>query len=216
MSNIHIFDVDHTLVRGSTGRHYIGTAIKTGLFPWRVLLSLPSVYLRYRLGTLKQAHIDRELPLLAGIERSTLESIAEQSFETKIRSAMYEDAERYVRELHANGDSIILATSSVDIIVNPLARYLKVDDIIASEMEFRDGRCTGRFLETPTFSEEKKTRVARFLEDRDWTLSQCAFYSDSIYDLPLLEAVAQPVAVNPDFMLARHARKEGWRILKFS
>lgn len=213
----HIFDVDHTLISGSSGKHFIVTAIREGVLPRSVMLSIPLVYLRYRLGKLKPAHINREMPPLRGIHRTTLEEVCRIAYAEQIEPALYRDAIDYIRPLQAQGDEIVLATSSVDIIVEPLAERLGIDAIIASSMEFdSDGNCTGRFHRVPTFGEEKRARVLRFLADRGVSPEQCAFYSDSVYDLPLLEAVGTPVAVNPDFLLARHAKKAGWRIEKFS
>ena len=95
----------------------------------------------------------------------------------------------------------MLATSSLDIIVEPLAQYLDVDGLLATALEFEDGTCTGRFQGMPMFRREKTERVLSFLAAQGVRARDCSFFSDSIYDLPLLEAVGTPIAVNPDFRL---------------
>ncbi len=213
---MHIFDLDHTLISGSSGRYYLATAADRGVLPRRVMLSIPMVYFRYRLGKLKASHINRDLPQLTGIRRKVLEDVAEATFEERIKPALYPDAVQYINTLKAAGEELALATSSVDIIVEPLMRYLRFESMIASSVEFIDGKCTGKFLQTPTFGHEKKARVLTFLSERRVDPNRCFFYSDSIYDLPLLQEVGHPVATNPDIMLNRHARKSGWRIMRFN
>ncbi len=213
---MHIFDLDHTLISGSTGRHYLATAADHGVLPRRVMLSIPMVYFRYRIGKLKLSHIDRELPQLKGIERALLEEVAERAFDERIKPALFTDAVRYVETLKAAGEELAIATSSVDVIVEPLLEYLGIRTLIASSVEFEDGKCTGKFLYAPAFGHEKKERVLDFLMQRNIDLSRCFFYSDSVYDLPLLQEVGNPVAVNPDFMLNRHAKRSGWRVMRFN
>ena len=108
----------------------------------------------------------------------------------------------------------MLATSSVDFIVAPLAAYLDVNGVLATNLEFSDGACTGRFDGLPMFRREKKERVLAFLAEHAIDPRDCSFYSDSIYDLPLLESVGRPVAMNPDFRLRRVARRRGWPIMR--
>ena len=213
---MHIFDLDHTLVKGSSGRHYIVTAIREGILKRKVLLDLPLVFLRYRLGRLKPAHINRDLPQVKGIKRDVLEHIAEIAFTRAMEPALFSDAVEYIGELHRAGEEVAIATSSVDIIVNPLVQRLGIDAVICSSMEFdEEDRCTGQFRDAPVFGNEKESKVTSFLAERGISPEDCAFYSDSIYDVPLLEKVGKPVAVNPDILLARYAKKAGWEIKHF-
>lgn len=216
MKQIHIFDVDHTITRHSTGHLYVKTAISLKKAHWTVMPELSFIYLRYRSGLLKPSHIDHDMPKLEGISRTTLVEIADQCFIEQIKPDIFEDAYKYISELRKEGVDLALATSSFDIIVQPLAEYLGIPHVLASSVEFVDGLCTGRFLETPVFSEEKRNKVLDFLSGLSISPENCHFYSDSIYDKPLMEAVGTPVVVNPDFMLSRHARKVDWPILKWN
>ncbi len=213
---MHIFDVDHTLTKRSTGRHYISTAISMKVIPRRVLFSLLNVSLRYRFGKLSSSHINRDLPAVAGIKRSVLEDIAVRAFEAKTKADLYPKALSYIRELQQRGEEIAIATSSVDIIVQPLTEYLGIDRVIASSMEFVHGVCTGKFIDAPTFHNQKLKKVLSSLEEHGISVTECSFYSDSIYDLPLMEAVGNPVPTNPDILLARHAKRVGWKTLNFT
>ena len=97
----------------------------------------------------------------------------------------------------------------------PDREHLGIEDVIATSLEYESDRCTGRFAEGPLLKEKKREKVYDFIQTRGGGWQDCAFYSDSINDISLLESVADPVVVNPDLRLRRVARKRGWRILKF-
>jgi len=212
---IDFFDVDHTLLRGSSPRHYIVLGVRLGLFPRKNLLKIPVFYLRYRFtGMSSQKTFQRDFPGLAGTERSYLEEVARICFEKKLRDDVYKEARALISALKASGRSVVLATSSIDIIVQPLAEWLGTG-LIASSLEFHDGVSTGRFLDGPVFRDQKRLKVLEHISRAGFTPHQCSFYSDSIHDLPLLEAVGHPVATNPDGRLKKEARGRGWEILEF-
>ncbi len=214
MAGLDIFDVDHTLTRRSTGTRFVLHGIRQGIFPWRIALVLPWYAVTYRLGVLSMAG-ERSLPRLAGMRREQLETVAEQVFREQMVGDLYPDAVRAVRERQDAGRRIVIATSSIDMIVAPLARHLGVTDVVATTLEFRDGLCTGRLAGPVLMGAEKHRRVLGFVGAAGERAQSCSFWSDSIYDLPLLSAVGEPVAVNPDFRLRRVARARGWPIRDF-
>ncbi len=216
VSIIHVFDVDHTITRHSTGVRFLFEGVRLGIFPIRPLLSVPGFFLRYRFGRMSVRHLQNEIPMLKGKSRSEMERIARKSFERRIRHDVYDDAETLIRDLVAEGSEVVLASLSLDLVVQPLADRLGVKEIVATSLEFRGGACTGRFAEGPVFNEEKCSRVLRLLSDRGVAPADCYFYSDSVNDLPLLRRVGHPIAVNPDRRLAREAARRGWKILRFN
>jgi HAD superfamily hydrolase (TIGR01490 family) len=216
MPGIDFFDVDHTLTRRSSGTRFVGLAMRRRVLPLRLLLVMPWYSLTYRLGLFKMKEYVDGFPYLRGIQRTTLEEIAEDSFEGRLKGDLFEEAVMLVRQRRAEGRRVILATSSIDLIVAPLAAHLGVDGMLATTLQFEDGVCTGRIAGTPMFRREKKNRVLAYLASEGVSASECSFYSDSIYDLPLLEEVGRPVTVNPDFRLRRIARRRGWPIVNLS
>jgi HAD superfamily hydrolase (TIGR01490 family) len=216
MPGIDFFDVDHTLTRRSSGTRFVGLAMRRRVLPLRLLLVMPWYSLTYRLGLFKMKEYVDGFPYLRGIQRTTLEEIAEDSFEGRLKGDLFEEAVMLVRQRRAEGRRVILATSSIDLIVAPLAAHLGVDGMLATTLQFEDGVCTGRIAGTPMFRREKKNRVLAYLASEGVAASECSFYSDSIYDLPLLEEVGRPVTVNPDFRLRRIARRRGWPIVNLS
>ncbi len=191
-------------------------AMRRRVLPRRLLVILPWYSLTYRLGLFRLRAYERGFPYLRGLTRPTLEQIARESFDDALKGDLFPEAVELVRSLRADGRRVMLATSSLDIIVEPLAEHLQVDGVLATALEFRDGACTGRLQGMPMFRREKKERVLSFIAGEGVLPQECSFYSDSIYDLPLLEAVGRPVAVNPDFRLRRIAQRRGWPIRELS
>jgi HAD superfamily hydrolase (TIGR01490 family) len=216
MAGIDFFDVDHTLTRRSSGGRYVALAIRRRVLPLRLLVVLPWYSLTYRLGFFRPRLYENGFPYLRGLARETLEKLARESFEGGLKGDLFPEAVALLRDLRAGGRRVMLATSSLDFIVAPLAEYLGVDGVLATKLEFVGGTCTGRMLGVPMFRREKKEGVLSFLADQEIPPAECSFYSDSIYDLPLLEVVGKPVAVNPDFRLRWVARRRGWQIRELS
>jgi len=215
VSTIHVFDVDHTITRRSTGVRFLIEGVRMGIFPIRPLLSVPRFFLRYRLGRMTARHLRSEIPMLKGKSRAEMERIAQQSFERRIRHDVYSDAEKLIQDLVARGSEVVLASLSLDLVVRPLADRLGVREIVATSFEFEEGACTGRLADGPVFNEEKSDRVLRLLSARGIAPEDCYFYTDSVNDLPLLRRVGHPIAVNPDRRLAKEAARRGWKVLRF-
>jgi len=117
-----------------------------------------------------------------------------------------------VREHVENGNHVAIATSAVRQIAQPLAEHLSITNLVCSELEQRDGRLTGEFCAPLCYAEGKRQRARALATSLGTELRRATFYTDSITDAPLLEAVGTPVAVNPDARLRRLARRRGWRI----
>jgi HAD superfamily hydrolase (TIGR01490 family) len=117
-------------------------------------------------------------------------------------------------EKHAQADEFLLIITATNRFVTaPIARKLRVHDLIATEPEIIDGCYTGEIIGTPCYQSGKVTRLQQWLEERGESLHGSCFYSDSHNDLPLLELVDRPVAVDPDDTLRRVAESRGWEII---
>jgi HAD superfamily hydrolase (TIGR01490 family) len=138
-----------------------------------------------------------------------------------IRPALREQALALVERHRQAGDALVVVTATNEFVTRPIASAFGVAELIAVEL-VRDnapggtGWVTGEIRGTPSFREGKVRRVTQWLGQRGlgWGDVQSCFYSDSINDLPLLEKVNEPVAVNPDPALRGIASRRGWRILE--
>ena len=208
------FDVDHTILRGSSGPLFVLKAVQRGLLPASTLVHIPFFFLQYYAGRLNADSRDWHLPALSGRSRQELEALSRANYET-MKARIYPGVRSLIEQQQGQGRQVVLATSSLDLIVRPLAEELGINEVIATELEFTDDRCTGRFVEGPLLKEKKKEKVYDYIRSRGAQWRDCSFYTDSVNDLALLESVADPVAVNPDRRLRRIASKRGWRILNF-
>jgi HAD superfamily hydrolase (TIGR01490 family) len=189
-------------------------AVQRGLLPAVTLLYIPFFFMQYYAGRLNAESRDWHFPVLTGRSRQELEAVSRANFQT-MKGRIYPGVRSLIEKLQGQGRQVVLATSSLDLIVRPLAEDLGISEVIATELEFADGRCTGRFVEGPLLKEKKKEKVYDYIRSRGVLWRDCSFYTDSVNDLALLESVADPVAVNPDHRLRRIASKRGWRILSF-
>ena len=114
------------------------------------------------------------------------------------------------------GHRIVLVTGSIDFIIKPLADELGVRDVLAPSLVTSNGRFTGELDGPPIGEEEKARRIRRFADANDIDLSKSHAYGDSIADLPMLEAVGHPHAVNPDKVLAARAATRGWPVHRWT
>ena len=211
----HIFDVDNTVIRKLSMWHFLREALADGLVRPRDIRRLPWEYVRYKLGRPDMDFIEGSVKFLAGTEKSELERVAEASFERRMRRDIYPGAARLITEARERGERVIFATSSFQIVIRPLERHFGIEGSLACELEFEDGRATGRLAGRSLFGPKKKDAARAWMERAGVSPGEVSFYSDSYVDIPLLEYCGRPVAVNPDRALARRARELGWETLRF-
>ena len=125
------------------------------------------------------------------------------------------EATELIAEHRANGDEVVVLSASGQEVVEPIAALVGADRCVATRMGVVDGRYTGA-IEYYCYGEEKARAARDIAAARGYRLADCRAYSDSITDLPLLEAVGHPTVVNPDRALRREAELRGWPILTFA
>jgi HAD superfamily hydrolase (TIGR01490 family) len=214
-SGIDFFDVDRTVIDGASGVQFIITAIQQGILSSRILLSIPKFYWQYRFGEMDFNAMQQSFEGLKGISREVIFKIGVLNFENRLKNRIFGDAENMIKNLHSSGRKIAFVTSSFNHVVQPLAQYLSIDFVLSNSMEYKDGTTTGFFHKPFLFGEQKKYQTLELIHRQGVTPENCSFYSDSITDLPLLEAVGKPVAVNADAKLKKVAEERGWQIVRF-
>ncbi|HXF65669.1 MAG TPA: HAD family hydrolase [Burkholderiales bacterium] len=211
-----LFDLDNTLLCGDSDFEWAQFLIDRGVLD-RELYEARNrrFYEQYRAGTLDiHAFLDFQLKPLSRHPRAQLEAWRSEYLERKVRPMIREQARALVARHRGDLCAVITATNSF--VTGPIAREFGIEHLIATEPEQRNGEFTGGVVGTPCFREGKVERLEAWLAGRGATLGDFAeswFYSDSLNDLPLLERVSHPVAVDPDETLARHAAARGWRII---
>lgn len=216
MPGLAVFDVDHTITRHSTGRRLVQCGLRARVFRVTELLALPYHYLRYRAGKVDVDRAIRSIARLKGRSLAELQQLALTCFETRVRADIMAEARTCIQAHARAGDTLAIATSSLGLIVRPLAQELQVANVLATELAFEEGIATGALATKPCFGEEKRDRVLSLAKALGVPSSAVTFYSDSHLDLPLLREVGNPVVVNPDRRLLAEARQRGWDIASFT
>jgi HAD superfamily hydrolase (TIGR01490 family) len=148
----------------------------------------------------------------AGLPASEIRGQAMDCYHDVMKPRRFEQAAECMATHRNAGHEIVLATGSIDFIIAPLAKDLGADSVISPTLAVSDGRFTGELDGLPISEEEKARRIEEFADARGIDLSQSHAYGDSIADLPMLEIVGHPHAVNPDKALAATARARGWPV----
>ena len=213
MTRVALFDMDKTLVRENTAKLFTRYLRDQGEATFGDSLQVSWWLLKYSLGLLNAPEVAKKaLATYRGTRESEMARKCEHWFPNYVLPFVSPEARRAVEKHRGQNDHLVIATSATVYGAEPLRKELRMDAIVCSEMEVVDGCFTGQVVDPLCYAEGKKRRTSAWLEARGFSLRDATFYSDSITDLPLLEAVGTPVAVNPDIWLTRKARKRGWRI----
>jgi len=212
---IHIFDVDYTIVRKTSTEFFLQMAMKEKLIRFSQVKRLPLDWIKYKLAFPDIDFIENTVKSLSGIKKDDLDRLSEACFSERIKPNIYAGASQLIKEALERKEKVIFATSSFDFIISPLERYFGITDSLACRMEYKDGMTTGKLDGYSFFGPKKKTAVCAWMEKNNIKKEDVCFYSDSYTDLPLLEYCGLPVAVNPDNILARRAKKNNWKIIRF-
>lgn len=211
-----IFDVDHTITIRSTGVRMGQIGVGNKLISRLTLMQFPLIYMRYRAGSYNLQNLPPKLHQFEGFTRAQLAEWGKITWEQHVCNDLFPPAIELIRHLKSLGRKIILCSSSLDFIIQPLADYLGAEAVIASCFTY-DGNdvCTGVFDGTPAFGEGKVLRMQDWVKENHVSMDDMAFYSDSINDMPLLQKVKYPVPTNPDRLLRKQIRQNDWKYLEF-
>ena len=215
-----IFDVDDTILKGASGI-YLG---KLMLFDRGESVSLQEIgnYIKAYMSFLSAKSIDYEdlvetaLMRFEGKTRAQIEDVARELFDRYMSKNIYRGAYKAVKWHKQQGHKIVLITASIKIIVEPIGDFLEVDDIFAMRPIFEDFELTARAHKPYSYEEGKLELAKIYCEENGMDLKDCYFYSDSISDLPLMQAVGHPMPTNPDRKLLALALWRNWRIRWFN
>lgn len=209
------FDVDHTIVDGTTGLQSLLTGIGLNILPMRVLYSVPKLIWQYNYGRFDTGVMTHYFRDFAGISKADVMKIGEVNYRKRIQPVIFNDAKKCIEYRHSLGRTIVFLTSSFSHIVQPLADELHVEHVLSNKLLYDNGLTTGYLQEPFLFGNEKLRQALMFMESRNVSPKDCSFFTDSHNDLSLMEMVGEPVAVNPDNRLRKIARERQWSIERF-
>ena len=213
-----LFDLDNTLLTGDSDYEWGQFLVDHGVLDRDTYEAQNKAYYeQYVTGTLDiHEYLGFALRPLAEHTGAELERWHAEFMRLRILPMITPAARALVKRHADQGDLLAIITATNSFITAPIAREFGIADLIATEPEQRDGEFTGTARGIPCFREGKVARLESWLAERGGSLAACSeswFYSDSLNDLPLLERVSHPVAVDPDDTLRAHAGRSGWPII---
>ncbi len=210
-----IFDLDNTLLGGDSdylwGTYLVAEGLVDEAYYQR---ENQRFYDEYRKGTLDiYEFLDFSLRHLAEHPLPELLALRRRFMAEKIEPIILPAGRALIEHHRQQGHRLLIITATNRFVTEPIAAALGVADLLATDPEFSDGRYTGKVAGVPAFREGKVSCLKQWLADNGANLADSWFYSDSHNDLPLLEMVSHPVAVDPDDTLRQHAEMKSWPVI---
>jgi HAD superfamily hydrolase (TIGR01490 family) len=212
------FDLDKTIIATSSTLALGRAFYAAGLITRRDVVKGAYARFVYHLGGVGEDRMDRMRDGLArtvtGWDAEQVRTVIADALFELIDPLVYDEAASLIEEHHAAGRSVVIVSSSGEEIVAPIGRMLDADDSVATRMVVEDGRYTGE-IDFYAFGPFKAEAMHDLAARHGWDLAECYAYTDSVTDLPMLEAVGHPYVVNPDRGLRREALSREWPVLDF-
>ncbi len=211
------FDVDNTIMQGASIFHFARGLHRRKFFTTRDIAKAIWQQMYFRIaGVEDPEHIAQArasaLAFIAGHQVSELEQIGEEIFDERMAERIWPGTRAIAQQHLDRGERVWLVTAAPIEIANVIARRLGLTGALGTVAEHVDGVYTGELVGEMLHGEGKAVAVRTIAEREGLDLARCSAYSDSSNDLPMLELVGHPCAVNPDSKLRAHAKEHGWRI----
>ena len=211
-----IFDLDNTLIGGDSD-YLWGRFLEENNYAFHTPAQRKkhdSYYDDYQQGKLDIGDfLAFQLQPLAENQHDILHAWRMRYLEEKIKPIILPKAKALVEKHRVQGHQLLIITATNSFLTQPIAELFGIDSLIATEPELRNGSYTGRVSGIPSYAEGKVVRYQAWLAEHQYQPEQTWFYSDSHNDLPLLERVTHPVAVDPDAILQAQAKQRGWLVI---
>jgi HAD superfamily hydrolase (TIGR01490 family) len=212
------FDLDKTVIAKSSALAFGRPFYRDGLITRRDVVKAAYAQLMFRRGGADEQMMARVRDYVAelckGWQVDQVRQIVAETLHELINPYVYAEATALIEEHQVAGRDVVLVSTSGDEMVRPIGEQLGVSDVIATRMRVEDGCYTGE-VDFYAAGPNKVTAVHELAAERGYDLAESYAYSDSATDIPLLEAVGHPTAVNPDRTLRRVALERNWPVLEF-
>jgi HAD superfamily hydrolase (TIGR01490 family) len=213
------FDLDKTVIAKSSTLTFGKSFYQGGLINRRAALRTAYAQFVFLVGGMDHAQMERTREYLSALVRGwnvqQVKEIVAETLHDLIDPIIYEEAASLIEEHHTSGRDVVIVSTSGAEVVEPIGELLGADRVVATRMVVGDDGCFTGEVEYYAYGPTKAEAVKELADSEGYDLSRCYAYSDSATDLPMLEAVGHPHAVNPDRALRREAVARGWPILDF-
>ena len=214
------FDIDNTIVRGASLFHLARGLAKRKFFTARDVSRFAWKQAKYRVGGREDTEdmasaIDAALSFVAGHSVAEVVALGDEIFDERIEEKLYEQTIELTRAHLRSGQRVWLVSAAPVELASLIAHKLELTGALGTVSEIVGGVYTGKLAGAPLHGPAKAEAVRALAEQENLDLGLCSAYSDSANDIPMLSLVGQPVAINPDAKLRRHARAMGWYVYDY-
>lgn len=216
--SVAFFDLDKTIIATSSayayGKEFFNSGLITPAEALQMSMAKASYMFSGHSSEQMDASKDQLSQMVAGWDVEEIKKIATETMHEVVVPAIYAEARDLINRHRGQGRDVAIISASASTLVEPIAAELGVETVIASRLEEKDGKFTGNitfYCKGPA----KAQAIAALSAEKSYDLAHSFAYSDSVTDLPMLEAVGTPVAVNPDRALRKIAQERGWEIQTF-
>ncbi|WP_345455597.1 HAD family hydrolase [Nocardioides marinquilinus] len=213
------FDLDKTIIAKSSTLAFSKPFQAGGLISRRAVLRSAYAQFVYLVGGADHDQMEKlrqfMSQLVAGWDVATVREIVAETLHHVVDPIVYDEAVNLIAQHALAGRDVVIVSASGTEVVEPIGELLGADHVVASRLQVVDGHYTGE-IDYYAYGEEKARAIRELADSRGYDLERCYGYSDSVTDVPMLEAVGFPHAVNPDKELRRAAAARGWPVLVFT
>lgn len=218
MKTAAFFDLDKTILGTTSSLVFTKPLYDQGMIKRADVVRSAYQQFLFTTGASDHAQMERMREylsaLVTGWDVEQLTSIVLETLNDRITPTVHLEALELIAAHRAAGRDVIIVSASGSEIVKPVADLLGATDAIATELEVFNGKYTGE-ITFYAYGENKAYAIREYADKHGYDLGQCFAYSDSITDLPMLEVVGKPIAVNPDSSLRSIATERSWPVLTF-
>lgn len=212
------FDLDKTIIASSSALAFSKPMMRQGLISRRAALKSAYAQLVFSLSGADEERTERmraEISALCtGWDVAQVRAIVNETLHDIVDPLVYAEAAELIASHKAQGHEVVVLSAAGDEVVTPIAEMLGADRSVATRMQVVDGRYSGQ-IDFYCYGEQKAVAAKQLAADHGYDLSESFAYTDSSTDIPMLEVVGHPFAVNPDRALRKLATERGWPILSF-
>lgn len=211
------FDLDQTLIARFSVFDFLREALASGLMNGGDLVDATGTGVRFQLGWIDFPQFVREVTgVLAGHSEADFMDTSEKIFRDRLGPAIYPEARALVAAHRRKGHTLAIVSAATPYQAAPVARDLRIPNLLCTRLEVKDGRFTGKLVLPTCYGEGKAENGRRLAEAEGVDLTETYFYTDSDEDLPLLEIVGKPRPLNPNRRLKDIALRRGWPVRRFT
>lgn len=216
MTDLHIFDLDETLIAGDSSSLFCEFMCQQGWMDKTTFLAeearLMDLYHKGEL--LMDDYVNLQIEPLKGFSKPLLDAGIQTFVSQVMLQKFYPQAIELIKRIKQQGDEVLVISATVAFLVEPIAALLELDNVLAIDLVMdENGMPTSQIAGQVSYREGKVIRLQKWLAEQNREFEHSHFYSDSINDLPLLEYVDFPIVTNPDARLSQVANDKAWPIL---